>query len=226
MKNMIKKIPVLRSIARVFYFTFIAPFKSFPGSKDYWIQRYDSGETSGSGSYHKFAIFKAEVLNSFVRDKQIRRIIEYGCGDGNQLRLSEYPTYIGFDVSPKAISQCENIFSFDETKTFKLMDSYANEKAQLTLSLDVIYHLIEDDVFFIYMKRLFDSSTRFVIIYSSNTDKQARLQRAHVKHRKFTKWIKQDKPEWKLIQHIPNKYPYLGDEQEGSFADFYIFEKE
>lgn len=105
------------------------------------------------------------------------------------------------------------------------MDAYTNETAELTLSLDVIYHLIEDNVFFTYMKRLFDSSTRFVIIYSSNTDKRARLQAAHVRERKFSKWIEQNKSEWKLIQHIPNRYSYTGDEQEGSFADFYMYGK-
>ena len=104
------------------------------------------------------------------------------------------------------------------------MDAYANETAELTLSLDVIYHLIEDDVFFSYMKRLFDSSEKFVIIYSSNTDKQVKLQAGHVKHRKFSKWIER-KPEWQLIQHIPNRYPYTGNDQEGSFAEFYIYEK-
>ena len=225
MKKLIEGIPVLRSIASWISFTFVAPFKSFPGSEEYWKQRYKSGRNSGDGSYYKFAAFKADVLNGFVRDKQIKTIIEYGCGDGNQLRLSEYPSYIGFDVSPEAISQCEKIFSNDESKTFKLIDAYANENAQLTLSLDVIYHLIEDSVYFAYMKRLFDSSTRFVIIYSSNTDKQARLQAAHVKHRKFSKWIEQNKPDWKLIQHILNRYPYTDDNQWGSASDFYIYEK-
>ena len=225
MKDLIKKVPVLRSIARVVFFTLIAPFKSFSGSRDYWKQRYESGGNSGDGSYRKLAEFKAEVLNSFVKDQQVETIIEYGTGDGNQLRMSEYPSYLGFDVASEAISQCENIFSGDESKTFKLMDAYANETAQLTLSLDVIYHLIEDNVYHHYMKRLFDSSTKFVIIYSSNTDRQARIQASHVKHRKFSKWIKQNKPEWKLLQHIPNKYPYAGDDQEGSFADFFIYIK-
>jgi len=225
MKNLIKKIPLLRSIARIVYYTFIAPLKSFPGSEKYWEKRYKSGGTSGNGSYCKFAEFKAEVLNSFVKDKQITTIIEYGCGDGNQLKLSEYPSYIGFDVSPEAISKCNNFFSNNKTKTFKLMSEYANETAQLILSLDVIYHLIEDDIFSTYMKQLFDSSKKIVIIYSSNTDKQARIQAAHIKHRKFSRWIERNKPEWKLIQHIPNRYPYTGDEQEGSLADFYIYEK-
>ncbi|MBN1811542.1 MAG: class I SAM-dependent methyltransferase [Anaerolineae bacterium] len=203
----------------------MAPFKPFAGSEDYWRQRYKSDGDSGAGSYHKLAEFKAEILNGFVRNKQIRTVIEYGCGDGNQLRLSEYPSYIGFDVSPEAISQCKNIFSDDETKAFKLMDEYADETAQLTLSLDVIYHLVEDEVFHGYMKRLFDSSTNFVIIYSSNTDRQARFQAAHVKHRKFSQWIDQNGPKWKLIQHIPNRYFHARNTRGEPFADFYIYEK-
>lgn len=225
MKDLIKKIPILRPIARVVYFTFIALFKSFPGSEDYWKQRYKSGGNSGAGSYHKLAAFKAQVLNSFVREKQVSTIIDFGCGDGNQLRFSEYPSYLGFDVSPESISQCESIFSNDETKTFKLIDEYANETAELTLSLDVIYHLIEDNIFLTYMERLFDSSARFVIIFSSNTQKQSRFQAAHVKHRQFSKWIEENKPEWNLTKHIPNRYPYAGNDEEGSFADFYIYEK-
>lgn len=225
MKDLIKKIPILRSIAKAVYFTAIAPLKSFPGSEDYWKQRYQSGGTSGAGSYGRLAQFKAEVINEVVREKQISSVIEFGCGDGNQLSLSEYPSYIGFDVSPEAISQCQLKFANDRSKTFKLIDAYANETAQLTLSLDVIYHLTEDEVFNIYMKQMFDSSTRFVIIYSSNTDKQSRIQAPHVKHRNFSKWIEENKPGWKLMRHIPNKYPYSDDEQVETFADFYLYEK-
>jgi hypothetical protein len=82
---------------------------------------------------------------------------------------------------------------------------------------------VEDDVFFSYMNRLFDSSEKFVIIYSSNADKQAKFQAAHLKHRQFSKWI-DGQPDWKLIQHILNKYPYTGNDQDSSFADFYIYE--
>jgi hypothetical protein len=123
MKNLIRKIPIFRSIAALFYFTFLAPFKSFPGSEEYWKKRYRSGGTSGAGSYQKFAEFKADVLNNFISDKKIRTIIEYGCGDGNQLRMCKYPSYIGFDVSPEVLSQCQRMFSNDKTKTFKLMEA-------------------------------------------------------------------------------------------------------
>lgn len=169
---------------------------------EYWKLQYQSGRNSGPGSYNQFAEFKAEILNRFIENNDIQTLIEYGCGDGNQLKLAEYSSYIGFDVSSEAISRCNSIFPNDKRKTFKLVDDYSGEKAQLTLSLDVIYHLIEDDVFMEYMERLFNSSERFVIIYSSNTDENQDNQAAHVKHRRFSAWVKKNQPQWKLLHHI------------------------
>lgn len=110
---------------------------------------------------------------------------------------------------------------------FKLMSQYSGETAQLTLSLDVIYHLIEDDIFCHYMERLFNSSEQFVIIYSSNTDNKNRNEDPHVKHRRFEKWIegtdRLKKCQWSLIHHIPNRFPFMGYYNKGSLSEFYIY---
>lgn len=225
MKELINRIPILRSLARFAYFTFVIPFKKFPGSDDYWKERYRSGGNSGPGSYSRHARYKAEILNEFVKARNVKTIIEYGCGDGNQLRSSAYPSYVGFDVSPEAIALCRNIFSGDSTKTFKLVEEYTDEKADLTMSLDVVYHLTEDDVFSTYMQLLFDSATRYVIVYSSNTDTQEKYLAPHLKHRAFSKWIEQHKPDWQLLKHIPNESPFTGDNVATTFAEFYIYEK-
>ena len=225
MKQMIKNIPVVRPIARQIYRKWIKPSQPFQSSESYWKNRYKAGGNSGNGSYNHLAEFKAEILNAFVSEHGITSVIEYGCGDGNQLRLSRYPSYTGFDVSPNAITRCLNIFSDDGTKSFKLMETYSNEIADLTLSLDVIYHLVEDSVFVDYMHRLFDSSQRFVAIYSSNTDAPPESSAAHVRHRPFSQWIENNKTEWSLLKHIPNKYPFKGDTKSGTFADFYLYTK-
>ena len=224
-RRLFKKIPILGSIIRWVYHKLIIVDESFEGSKSYWIERYNEGGDSGCGSYNKFADFKAEIINDFILENNIRNVIEYGCGDGNQLKLADYPSYIGFDVSPKALSLCERLFQHDNTKNFKLMHDYDNETADLTVSLDVVFHLVEDDTFTDYMNRLFDSSDKFVIIYSSNTKKNHIWQSAHVRHRCFSDWIKDNKPNWKLIKHIPNRYPYENDNKAGSMAEFFIYEK-
>jgi len=175
------------------------------------------------GSYDKFAEFKAQVLNSFVAGRGVRSIIEFGSGDGQQLRLARYPKYIGYDVSATAIANCRQLFLGDATKSFELMKDYRGERAAMAMSLDVIYHLVEDQVFHQYMETLFSSAERYVVIYSSNKDIPQGYDGLHVRHRKFTEWIDKNMPKWKLLEHIPNKYPYKGDYREGSFADFYIF---
>ena len=226
MKQFIKKIPIVGPVARRIYRTWISPPRSFQGSESYWINRYNAGGNSGDGSYNLLAEFKAEILNQFVYEKGIASVIEYGCGDGNQLSLAQYPKYIGFDVSPTALSKCIKYFSNDETKTFKLLEEYGGETAELTLSLDVIYHLVEDNVFVDHMNSLFDSSERFVVIYSSDTDENPGGTAPHVRHRNFSSWVTDNKTEWKLLNHIPNRYPFNGDTQSGSLADFYIYSKD
>lgn len=220
MKEMIKRIPIIGSVSRRINRA-LRGQKKFPGSEEYWIQRYDSEKNSGAGSYHELADFKAEVINDFVQANNILTIIDYGCGDGNQLKLARYPSYIGFDVSPKAIAICNDTFQGDGTKAFRLMNEYNGETAQLTLSLDVIYHLVEDSVYSSYMERLFSSSEQFVIVYSSNFEE---AQRHHERRRRFTDWVDMNCSNWKMIRHIPNRYPHKGNKK-GSLSDFYIYVK-
>lgn len=198
--------------------------KPFPGSEQFWIDRYAEGGTSGLGSSGKLAEFKAEVVNEFVRRHEIASVMEFGCGDGEQLRLAAYPRYLGFDVSPNAIRRCWDMFRSDPSKSFKLMKDYRGEWAELTLSLDVIYHLIEYDRFVTYMRRLFGSSRRFVMIYSTDTAEQQQGEALHIRHRLFTKWVEENLPDWQLIQHVPNRHPDKENIKEGSSADFYIYE--
>jgi len=227
LKEAVKRVPGVRVIARACARLYDrALFRSSP---DYWEQRYATGGTSGRGSYGQFAEFKAEVLNRFVAQQAIRSVIEFGCGDGAQLALAAYPAYIGLDVSPTALGQCQDRFRDDPTKSFFLyrsdcyLDRHGVFRADLALSLDVIYHLVEDRVFETYMRHLFSAATRFVAIYSSDSPMTSRD--VHVRHRRFSDWIAADAPEWHLAEHVPNRYRYTGDDRTGSPADFFMFQR-
>jgi hypothetical protein len=222
MKEFIKRIPLLGNFARWMYRT-LKPRQPVTNSAEYWEKRYSTGGDSGAGSYTFLAEFKADVLNKFVSTHHVQTVIEFGCGDGNQLTLANYPSYLGFDVSATALSQCRKRFPSDPQKSFRLMSEFAGETADLALSLDVIYHLVEDAVFAQYMQTLFQSANRYVIIYASDTDDNRGYEGTHVKHRKFTQWIQQNAPAWKLLEHLPNRYPYTGEYRKGSFADFFIY---
>ena len=201
----------------------------FRGSDAYWEVRYRAGETSGLGSYGPMAEFKAEVVNSFVEERGLRSVIEFGCGDGAQLRLASYPEYTGLDVSVSAVERCRALFAQDRTKHFFQytidypQDLPSPPRADLALSIDVIYHLVEDAVFDRHLRDLFAAAGRYVIIYSSDFERIEPVP--HVRHRAFTRWVAEHAPGWRLLRRIPNRYPYNEADGSGSLAEFYIYEK-
>lgn len=194
-------------------------------SSRYWEKRYLKGGDSGYGSYGYLAEYKAEIINNFINNYSINTVIEFGSGDGNQLKYMNYKNYIGFDVSNYIIKKCRKKYKDDCTKQFNLYSNYNNEISELTLSLDVIFHLIEEDIFIDYMKKLFNASNKYVIIYSSNTNYQPIHMVKHFRNRKFTDWVEVNQPDFKLIKFIKNKFPYEKLKEKGSFSDFYIYQK-
>jgi len=199
--------------------------KEFGGSADYWERRYVEGGNSGAGSYNRLAQFKAGILNDFVASNDVRTVIEFGSGDGAQLKLANYPKYVGVDVSKAAIETTRARFASDPSKQFhEASELPEGTQAELSLSLDVIYHLVEDETYERYMRNLFGAATRFVIIYSSNVEERAPAP--HVRHRRFTDWVERERPAFALKDRIANAFPFdENDPENSSFADFYIFER-
>ncbi len=226
LKSVVKKTPVVRNLARMAMRWVASRGRDNFSSANYWESRYRDGRNSGAGSYNRLALFKAEVINRFVMEHDIQSVIEFGCGDGSQLQLAEYRSYIGVDVSPTVLEATKQAFEGDPTRTFIHVDEVGPAHfSDLSMSLDVIYHLVEDGVFERYMRQLFDCARRYVIIYSSNDDRLS--DSVHVRHRRFTDWIARNRPAFGQIGYLKNAYPEdLKDIDNTSFADFYFFEKE
>jgi hypothetical protein len=223
-KRIVKKTPVVRDLARAAMRQVAARKAAHFNSADYWESRYRDGRDSGAGSYNRLARFKADIINRFVAENEIRTVIEFGCGDGSQLKLATYPAYIGVDVSRTILDATRSVFSDDSTKMFIHSDEVGEpHQAELSLSLDVVYHLVEDPVFEGYMKQLFDAATRFVIVYSSNVDRSA--ESVHVRHRRFTDWIERNRSDFRQAGFVKNPYPEDIRDPDTSFADFYFFER-
>jgi hypothetical protein len=220
-------LPVFGPIAKQIYRA-IAPGKAGLqfSSSQYWEERYSRGGNSGAGSYGRLAEFKAETINKFVQDHGIRSVIEFGSGDGAQLELARYPAYTGVDISDRAIELCRTKFKYDPSKRFVQASSPAAKqaRAELAISLDVIYHLVEDAVYDEYMTRLFSASEKFICVYSSNVARVSPDK--HVRHRVFTDWMRQNAPAWKLLSKVDNPFPEdPGKPDETSWADFYFYHK-
>lgn len=189
----------------------------------YWKQRYQSGGNSGAGSYGRLARFKIDFVNGFTRENNVLEMLDFGCGDGSIMSRLEIPRYTGVDVSETALAHCRALTLNDASRQFLLRSELLpGRRAAMTLSMDVIYHLTDDPGFADYMETLFDSATRFVVIYASNTD--AAWNSPHVRHRRFTDHVKWNFPDWRLAAHCPNPYPFDPEQPDDtSFADFFIF---
>lgn len=231
LRRAVGRIPILGRAARAAWIA--AHEVSFRNSSQYWKSRYSEGGNSGPGSYGRLAQWKAETINKLVAERKVQSVIEFGCGDGDQLRLASYPQYIGLDIAPAAIRSCIQKFGDDASKSFFAIDTGAMSdrlgrlRSEMSLSLDVLYHLVEDEVRDSYLTLLFDSATRHVVIYSSNGPLSVSTG-VHERHRAFTPWVQENRPDWNLEQHIPNPYPARtaqGAGDETSPSDFFIYSR-
>ncbi|QNJ90356.1 class I SAM-dependent methyltransferase [Mycolicibacterium fluoranthenivorans] len=197
--------------------------RHFRTSQDYWEMRYRHGGNSGAGSYDRLARFKATFLNDFVAVNHISSVIEFGSGAGSQLALATYREYVGVDVSETALAGTRRRFADNPSIRFLHTSEVTDrDRAELSLSLDVIYHLVEDAVFDTYMSRLFSAATRFVVVYASDEDRT--WSSPHVRHRNFTQWVKEHQPDFDFVERVQNPYPYSEDDPDNtSFCDFFVF---
>ena len=194
--------------------------------KEYWDERYRAGFTSGAGSYGELATFKADTINTFIEENSVRSVIEFGCGDGNQLKLMHYPEYLGMDIAPAAVEKCRKTFSGDDSKSFNLYspESFSDNgsiHADLVVCLDVLYHIIPENDYIKTLDDIFSRSENFVILYTDIDMFKSRTyhEGAHVRHRDTLSYLKKYQ-NFTIDKIIPNKYPDL------TFAVFIILKRD
>jgi hypothetical protein len=189
-------------------------------TKNYWEKRYKNGGNSGDGSYGIECNFKTDFINQIIQDLNIKTINDFGCGDGNQInQISGYTQYNGYDISQTAIKNCKIKYSNNNRMKFhESIDTF--EPSDLTMSLDVLYHIIEDDLYYGYLNSLIELSTKYILIYSTNhTLNNSNKPSSHIVWREFSDFI-QKKYQLKLISITP-----YGGKKGKNNVSFYLFEK-
>ncbi|MCB4769812.1 class I SAM-dependent methyltransferase [Ancylobacter sp. Lp-2] len=200
-----------------------AAFSSGP----YWERRYATGGHSGAGSRGLLANYKAAFINRFIRLNAVRSVIDLGCGDGYQIEPLRVRSYLGLDVSPTAVDLCRERYATRLGWRFETYATGSPAKAEhdLALSLDVIYHLVEDDIYDGYMRRLFDSARRHVLVYASDWERPGHVP--HIRHRWFSGWVARERPAWRVVDRPANPYPFDEfNDLNTTFASFVAFERD
>lgn len=186
--------------------------------RSYWESHYASGGTSGAGSYGLPAEFKASTINAFLAERGVETVIEFGCGDGNQLGYMNYKRYLGFDISEEALRRCRERFGGDPSKTFHSYDprTFVNGgayKADLVVCLDVLYHITDEDDFRKTLDDVFGCAEKYVILYT--TWKKAPSNNVTIIHRDLLDYLRAY-PDFVLERIVPQPHGHL------SVADFLI----
>lgn len=187
----------------------------------YWEKRYRDGRSSGSGSEGTEGQYKADYISTFRLAHQVTSVIDWGVGDGQVLRLinmGNTAKYVGVDVSQHAIDTLKHNFADKATQYDFRLPEDVFIKRDLSMSMDVLFHLPDDDSYYAYLDNLFGYAKRFVIIYSTNYAAPQTAQ--HVLRRNFTPDIAVRFPAWELTAtEVPFRSPAP------DAAGFFVYER-
>ena len=149
-------------------------------SRDYWEKRYLAGGSSGLGSVGEHYAFKRDYLLRIIERYAIKSIVDYGCGDGFQIEpviLKErqgqtaprVQAYYGLDVSPTTIDNCRKHYARFARFRFDVLADFKPASFDLSVSMDVLYHIIDYDEYVQYLNLIFSHSP-LTAIYANLED--------------------------------------------------------
>lgn len=157
-------------------------------SYKYWENRYATGGNSGYGSYENFLTDKVKLLTQLVSDLGICSIADVGCGDCTILPHLTVERYVGYDISPTVINRhIQN--NSDVSHTFRLIHDPITEPFDMALSLDVIFHQVDDVDYNEYIRHLVNTNAKYILILTMNDRilSTEHAKAAHVKYRDVQK---------------------------------------
>lgn len=175
---------------------------------DYWNERYKRGGNSGEGSRGKFADYKSKVLREFIESHKIETITDLGCGDAYNFDLVNFTgKYRGYDIS-KFVVDMNNLNKIKSNFNYYVLEKETDYNSvvisQLSMSMDVIMHLVNNYDFDLYMNTLFNSSSQFVAIFNTSTNEQISNMSWHNFYRNEGDWVLRNRTNWVIIsEEIP-----------------------
>lgn len=164
--------------------------------KNYWNKRYSSGRTSGGGSEGQEGLWKVEKVIKTARKYKAHSILDFGCGDGQiayQL-LSKLTRveYLGLDISQYIIEK-----NLERAKGLKkvnflhqdLSSSFEVEKHDMSICLDVLFHLSSQNKHNKVIANFFDSFKKVGILSCWNDSILKKYNGSFAEHTFYRKLI-------------------------------------
>lgn len=144
-----------------------------------WGKNKDGEGTSGFGSVVEHVQPYIELIQSFIEEKKIKSVVDFGCGDWELSRHINWhgAIYIGIDIVKHVIEKNQKLYA--NHTTFFIHDDGLDlslPKADLLICKDVLQHLSNDDVLLLlsqihkFKYCLITNDTDMHTLSSSNAD--------------------------------------------------------
>jgi len=110
----------------------------------HWSSGQSTPFDSGSGSASMYAALYCELVNSFIKERQVHTVVDLGCGDfriGSEIAACGV-NYVGIDIVPDLVSHLRNQFE-DQRVNFECLDATVDSLpvGDLVLVRQVLQHL-------------------------------------------------------------------------------------
>jgi len=204
------------------------PHKNSTSSHQYWADRYlhtNFQNSSGNGRLKFRLSYKAKMLNKIFKTYEITKVADFGCGDGLLASKLKITKYYGIEINSEIVDNLKNKFlGKNEFEFSTKFESQWRNKIDASISVDVIFHLIEEDVYQKYMNELFFADAKYVVIRAYNHKSQGTGRNSHILHREFLNTIKKYFPNYNLVNVSSprRRHIYLSDSDKNQF---FVFKK-
>uniref|UniRef100_A0A6T8PLK2 Methyltransferase type 11 domain-containing protein n=1 Tax=Hemiselmis andersenii TaxID=464988 RepID=A0A6T8PLK2_HEMAN len=120
-----------------------------------------------------------------------------------------------------AIQMLEEQFATDNQKRFLLSQpgNVSGLEADITLSIDVIYHITDIEDWMQYFDDLFSAARKFVLIYAFDGDFKKQSRAEHVIFRGFTDYVRDNFLCWEHVLTVPPLHV------RNTSASFYLWQR-
>lgn len=184
-------------------------------TRRYWNRRYQRGSGSSFEPHEGVINFETGLINEFIKKHEIKSVLDMGCGDGSVFqRLRNLPIYHGMDISSIIIARMQQKYEKDDSRMFFEPHTMPDYYYDLVISIDTIYHLVNDHEYIDYLEKLEKKCKNYLIISSTNYN--AYYGGGYIRHRAFLKDIKD--LGFKLLKKVDS--PFDTDQ-----CGYFVFEK-
>lgn len=129
--------------------------KNFADHNEYFSQLYAAGGWggecgSGGGSLPQNTLEYREFLSKFIKDNNIKRVYDFGCGDWCFSRLIDWSDvkYTGVEVVKSLVDANNEKYKTDNIKFLYMKDAekFYRNKGDLLILKDILQHWSNDEI--------------------------------------------------------------------------------